>query len=418
MVKHRYTALALSVPLLAACGALISIPDAQLIADDQLRPDGSVPPGADSSTGSDGGTGEDSSIPTCNADLQTDLQNCGACNHDCSNGICAGGVCTLSKAPTTTQLRGAYGLHVNRDTVYVAEGGWGAITSCATNGCDVPTRLDTYDRNTITPFSITGDDQFIYWGSPYASQTPGSGMFRTPHGSGATTPLTAKNAFTRPGDEVTAIALGTSGLFFGTIDQGPYLIRAPNASGTGPFTVQPVVTGPSPNQNSSVLVAHAAGLYWIDSGDVYYCGSIPCSAPELILPANGTFPFLATDSQYLYVLDYFQRVLSRCAHTIPHNCAPFWQGLPPARALAVKDGTIYIGARNEELDGGLKETSSIVSCSTSATKCESGMNVKTLATFTGLVRAMFVDQKSVYWVKVDAESNSLNARGNIMKAPR
>src|SRR5688572_23931949 len=119
--------------LAAACTSLIGVPDLYL------------DPNAISGSGSEGGAGSETGttdgppvgeagadvVVQCNADLKTDTKNCGACGHDCTDGVCTDGLCILAQdmaSPGAMTVRGS--------SVYVGlHGGTGAIVSCPTSGC-------------------------------------------------------------------------------------------------------------------------------------------------------------------------------------------------------------------------------------------------------------------------------------------
>jgi hypothetical protein len=410
MVSSNRSRRVFAVPLLAltfvlaACGALISIPDATLITDTTGRPDGSLPQ-ADATTQGDASK-DDGAIPTCTADLTMDVNNCGACGHDCSKGTCKAGVCTLVKVG---KLTGPYGLLVKKGQVYVAEGA-GAISSCATEGCDDPTEVVTgYLKADLEPIGIVGDDTFMYWSNVYdGTGGPGKAIVRTPYAGGTSTALTARGG-TKPSFEPTALALGMSTLLFGNTDQGPKFIGNPGAS---PVPAQ--LTTATPGIDSDYVVAHGAGMYWSDNGVVFHCAALPCvGEPKKVRDVDGTIVFLASTDTYVYFLANFERKLYRCLHSDLTMCEVVRSGLKPARALTVASGNIYI-ATWDPTDGG-PQTGAILRCPES--NCTAAAE-KTIAAGFGTVQAMVVDGPSVYWTESEGDPNKLDTPGNLMKAPK
>jgi hypothetical protein len=397
---NRYTALALSAPLVAACSALISIPDAQLISDAQLRPDSGMQPGVDGSPGVDGGPGEDSSVPMC--DL-TRPENCGGCNNDCTNGTCSNaGVCTLSSVDFTT-LRG---LHVAGGVVYVAERGYGAISTCAANGCDAPTRLPTYDKDGIEPRAITGDNAFLYWSNVY-SGVPGPAIVRTPFDGGASSVITEPGF--QPCGEVAALALGPSGLIVAHNTKGPFYVT--NPAGT---TLVPQLVTTSPVGDSNAITLHGNGMYWRDSNAILHCGSIPCAAdPTRVRTITGKTAYLASTTNDLYFIEEGERKVWRCPHSAPTNCKVVWPDAPETRALVAKDGFLYLGTSDLGADGGLLNSGTIVRCSDQ--DCQNTQT--TIAKFPGVLYGMTVEGPSVYWTVSETEQGTnYLVPSNIMKA--
>jgi hypothetical protein len=411
--KRLYAAPLLAlVFVLAACGALISIPDATLITDGRL--DGALPPppSGDAATQADGAPQLDGAIPMCTADLNNDKNNCGACGHDCSNGSCNAGVCTLiASGGANDKLIAPYGLFVNRGTVYVAEGGKGAISSCTTTGCAVPIRLKTYANTAIEPIAITGNDAFLYWSNVYdGAGGPGLSIVRTPFDGGASTAITIPGV-PKPATDIGGLSLGAKGLIVGYENSPPKFIEKPGDA--PPSAAQ--LAFPS-GQSSETVVAHGTGMYWTDGGAIYHCDSLPCSNRTLVRDGNGIVISLAVTDTYLYFLGSYEDILFQCKHDDLGNCVQIRTNVPPARALAANAGNIYVATWNPDAvaaDAGTP-TGSIMRCA----EANCAGTWKAIATGFGTPQVMVIDGPSVYWTELEGRVGYLDTPGNVMKVPK
>ena len=143
--RRELAGAAVLVAAMPVCAALLDVHDDHFVgevAPDAAAGDDGVGAG-DGPNGLDGGGALDAT-PTCDADLMIDQRHCGACNHDCANGECAGGVCTLARP-----LSGAKHVAVRSGFVYIALANSTAtngIARCPTKGC-----VGAAPREPLTP---------------------------------------------------------------------------------------------------------------------------------------------------------------------------------------------------------------------------------------------------------------------------
>lgn len=110
-----------SAVVLTGCNALIDVRDIY------LDTDGGDPTGTDGSTDGNVTPPEGGSVDggadapaTCNADLQTDVNNCGRCAHSCGGGACTVGVCQPLELVTVAQSPPLFFIAVSPQHVFAS----------------------------------------------------------------------------------------------------------------------------------------------------------------------------------------------------------------------------------------------------------------------------------------------------------
>src|SRR5215472_8465185 len=95
----------------------------------------------------------------CDADLTKDPANCGACEHDCLGGSCAGSAC--QPVALATRPVGPQGLATDSNNVYWTSSGAGTVDQCALSGCG-GTRVQLANGQ-AQPNSVAVGGGAVFW---------------------------------------------------------------------------------------------------------------------------------------------------------------------------------------------------------------------------------------------------------------
>jgi hypothetical protein len=371
----------------------------------------------------DGNTVPDGSPSNCpGKDLQNDLANCGACNHDCTGGKCALGICTLSQGSQA----GLDGIEIVGTDVYAAAGD-GTISRCPTKGCvtagatyvlnsgDVePERLHVIAGNVL--FSNYNDTTAFPTGIYQVTPTVDAGVTRlTPTGE------TYVNEFNVLADAGT-IFWGSNG----DPGKGFYSCKLGNCdAGT---SIEPAV-----ETYDSLFLPNGAFVWSTDTG-IHYCAApaTNCTTNTIIFDGDkgngGWVSALAYDASsntlYFPVSHYLSNKYPDKVQSCPASgatCTPttYASGIGTARGMAAATGVVYwtetAGTGSLLADGGVPMDGFVNKCIVQAGTCAGG--VKQVAAGLPSPNRITLDAKSVYWTNEGLFFNT-GTYGSIMKAPR
>lgn len=389
-----------------ACSALIGTRDLFLVeggpGSDETGTDGRT---SDSPSGEDGGA--DVVVPNpCDADLQIDPKNCGACGHDCTNGRCVGRLCILAD-----DLASPGSLAV-RSSVYVGLlGGNGNMISCPTSGCASAMvgakSLSGPDAGEIYPWHVVANDTHVY-SSDYLSGNEG-GLWRA---------AVAGNEFLKlpPGVNVERgygsaidnkaiywITTGTGNLHYCDLPNCPTLKSAASVS-----------------DGELVAVAADGTLVWSENQGyvLMRCASRTACAPTKLADFVGAVNDLVIDGTTAYWGTTGGEVLS-CSIAGCANPTKLVMESPSATigAVAASGTTLYWSSMVLSADGNsVVDTEGVVKSCTIG-KCTRPADIRIIATKQHDPNAMGLDTKSLYWANSGRRGYS-DGIGNLVKAPR
>jgi hypothetical protein len=224
-----------------------------------------------------------------------DPHNCGACGHDCLDGLCQGGLCqpfSISSGVT------AYDMVVNSGTLYwVDQGSPGSVWTCTITGnaCNA----STFATNQNTPERITlggSGNGTVYW-SDFGDGTADGAIMSLPLAGG--TPATVASSITTPQG---VAADGTYVFWAETGATPPQVVRRPVGGGT----TSSILTGTS---STPTAVAVGGGMvYWSDA-PLGMMGSVGMAAENTLtamsVSTGQTLPWaIAVDATYVYWVDF------------------------------------------------------------------------------------------------------------------
>ena len=398
------------------CAGILGVPDLTYdVNAPEGHPDGSSSSNGNdaSSSGGDGGGLDGGGLDaptTCNADLKLDPKNCGACGHDCTNGVCKDGLCSL-----TDLLGGPEALAVKADTLYIGligEQSLAGIISCPTNGCYSatvgPKQVTPADAGylEIQQMVMTATDLYAsdYYGTPGGFLRV-SGSTLTRLASGGATPqgrsygLALDNSFAywveseSPGNLwwCTLPCAGSPQLIKGGLDYPEHLVLA---------------------NDGSILYSDGQGY------SIRKCNSkADCANPVDIPKHPGSVNAMVLDGTTLYWAAAEEIMSCTISPTVCANATSIVTGAPGeiVTAIAVSGTQLYysILPLNDAGDfvntDGVVKTCPIASCA--------GAGIQVLATKQASPSAIALDAKSVYWAN-DGRHGYIDGRGNVMKAPR
>lgn len=399
------------VALLTSCASIIGVPD--LTFDEsapQGNPDGSAS-NSDGSSGTDGQSTNPDATPSCNADLKTDKANCGACGHDCTNGDCADGVCTLrsdlSNGPSTIAVSG--------DTIYIGlqddSSGPIGIASCPTNGCNSATvgikQLSNVDAS-VTAWQVVVASDTVYM-TDYYSFNKGM-VWKLPTQGGKLTP-----AITPLASQQRAVGLATDGktIFWSADDTGGGVFYCDLPCAGSPQRMHTLTSDPG-------LVALANGkVIYEDGSSLFICNSkTDCATPTAVpISLYGNITALTVDSDVLYWAANptgTNHVYSCALTPLCATPTPVVDDDDAITAMTVASGHVYWATLPANDAGVLIDTEgTIKSCPIAG--CSA--NKTTLATKQKSPAQMVVDAKSVYLIN-DGSRGNVNGIGSLVKFPR
>ncbi len=376
-----------------------------------------VPGGADANTTNEGGPDIDGSSsgapgdgapPTCNADLKTDKANCGACGHDCTNGVCTDGVCTLADnlpSPTDLTVRG--------NTIYYGLQGVDGIASCPITGCAsasvAPKKLTPDDAGSFQPNRVVANDTHVYAADYYTGTANRGRLLKVAVGGGLLERVPPAPLLERSYD----VAIDGTALYWTEIQgqtSGIYACLLPNCP-----TAITVHAGGAPEL---IAVGADGAIVWSD-GDLYRCPSrANCPGDRLVqndppgvandLMIDGATVFWGTNLGAIY----------SCSTAGCANATKILEESPKATigAIAANGTFLAWSIMPFNPDGNTVDDKAGVIKSCNMPKC-SGADVKVLATGQKDPAAMALDAKSVYWAN-SGKRGFVDGIGQLMKAPR
>lgn len=426
-MKNRlttYVRVGFFISILTGCGAIIGIPD--LTFDENAGTSGGTSSGASSgsSGGTSGGVGDGSSGGTdgpnqnCNADLKTDKANCGACNHDCSNGTCTDGVCILKDDIPN----GPTAIAVNDDKVYIGfqnDGPPGPITSCATNGCSSPTVAMAQISDaaaSLTVSQLLFANSTIYVGDYYSTNE--AAIWRLPPAGG---PLVRNSAVVTNGARVLSMAADATSLYWSTEGaDGVYYCDFAGANACATNT-QPRLIKSTP-QSVDFVALYGAKILYSSNNALFLCNSkTDCANPAAVAAPAGYHTALVVDGDTAYATANFtgKRVVFSCnlAPTPCVNPTTILEEADPITAMTVANGTVYwttLPLAEGGSDPFINSEGVLKSCPIAA--CTDA-NKKVHARKLKAPNQMRSDAKSIYLVN-DGRRGFINGIGTLLKIPR
>jgi hypothetical protein len=158
-----------AAPSLDASTLVDAPPDDVAVADTGSADTAQEADAGDSSPPSDGGTegGCPSSMPvTCGTscvDTDRDTKHCGACDHDCLGGPCAGGRC--QPVPLAQGRAKPGGMAIDDTSLYWVDQGFdadaGAVLRCPKSGCSA--NVTTLASGLINAYAVGADANSVYF---------------------------------------------------------------------------------------------------------------------------------------------------------------------------------------------------------------------------------------------------------------
>jgi len=409
---RRGRLLFLFVSVLTGCAGLIGVPD--LTFDENAEAGSNNPDGQASSSSGDvitsgDGPNGDTSTPTCNADLKTDKANCGACGHDCTNGLCADGICTLLE-----NTYGAEAIAVQGDTVYLGflgDSNPAGIVSCPTNGCasaTVAAKPLLPPAQSVTIERIAVNATHLYASNYYDPGNPLRIALSSTDGGSFPFPHTA-------GTRSYGLALDSTTLYWTENESTGGVYQCPIPDCTGGFKK----IADASNPELVVVAADGAVIFSDDNGyTIKKCASkANCPAPVTVPNHPGAYVNdFKIDNNILYWAGRYE-VLS-CA--LSPLCANPTTIVPEVTndvitAIAVSGPTVYWSVVTYSNDAGsfLNDEGVIKTCQIA--NC--GPTTKVIATKQKAPSQMALDAKSLYWTN-NAHRGFVDGKGSVAKAPR
>jgi hypothetical protein len=416
-------ALVASASLLAACGAILGLPDA-------TEDPGFVPPGADGSSGDgtvgdsagDGGVGGDGSsqdgttefdASACpGKNLANDLANCGACGFDCTNGVsCTDGVCILEDG-----LKSPISVRGNADAIYVAVIWTEQIVKCAHNGCASGATVLVEDAGTPNHIEIREPDPHVYWTNN--PQTNGS-VARVPTDGGLVETIAPDEVFLH------SLTVDSTHVYFAS---GYGVRRCPLAGCPDGGVAQVLVDG---DDAQGVALNDAGRLAWTNyAGGVQSCAKgascdASTSGTQIATAQNSPGAIAIDDTKAFWVnygtgnfsgYDPKSGAIATCAvaggcGANPTNAA---FDLNKPRDIFVEGGELFwvvAGLWPDEIDGGTPD-GSVWRCKTSDCKG----TARVVAVGQKVPSSVWASKTAIYWT--NRNSGNGVADGSIAKAPR
>jgi hypothetical protein len=370
-------------------------------------------------------------------DLDTDSNNCGACNNKCSQGLapCVGGQC--QPLALASNLGPSLAFAVDGTNVYVSTSagtivGIPVVSSSQTT-LPTPTTFVTLSSGNyasdvaVDPTSNNNDSSFIYYTD---NSNPGTGTIDT---SGVFTAFKPNSGLSGSGVDGTSGAVGAIAAYNGIL----FWLQTPGNPTSGPVGVFDLSGEIASAQQPFAITADANNVYWSDSQDnsVGLTNGIVMQAPvgggtSITLSTEQDFVVLGlfADSKNLYWDDFGSTVtqLLNAIVQAPINGGAVTTLVSPSyftnagvatTSNPVSDGVnVYFGVEGSVAGSPGGGTSGVVDFSSIWTVPVNGGTVTVYAsnpqgaTSTGVSAGeLAIDSKNVYW---------LDPSGSVFQYPR
>jgi hypothetical protein len=401
--------------LLSGCAAIIGVPDLTLEETPaQEKLDGSSVDGSssmgDGST-TDGSTAQADGSPNvgCNADLKTDKRHCGACGHDCTNGTCKDGLCTL-----TSDLEAPEAIALTDDTVYIGLSGdrdLQGVLRCPKTGCASPTvgaeHVSPADAGYLEVLGLVTWQQHVF-ATDYYGYNSGK-VWRMELDGGGFTQVPPSSA---PQQRSYGVAIDPTHLYWvESYEPGAiYDCELPDCATAHPIRTQ--LTTPE-----LIAVAPDKRLVYTDNGghELWTCPSKDdCASPQKVSTSyyiNGVVIDGGTVYWAAWSTVYSCSLSPVCANPTTVVDEPG----SVVTALAVSSGRIwYSSVLVNDAEVAIDDEGSIKTCTIDG--C-TGAGARVIATKQKAPQALILDDKSVYWANAGKRHNT-GGIGTVVKAPR
>jgi hypothetical protein len=342
-----------------------------IIAGDGAAPGGDASFGGSSSGASDGGGTFGDSSAGCGTGMMncggvclsttSDQNNCGLCGRSCLGTTCANGICQATQLGSGT---GAFGIAVDTQNVYWANGTQGTVTQAPiAGGATVTVAQAQTTPHAVAVSAVTGT---VYW----TNFTNTGTVMMAPIGGGTATPIGTTYQLPR------SIAVNQQNVYW-SLTTGT-LLSAPLAGGT----VSTIAQGLG---NTYDIAIDANNIYALSSTAGVTQRPLAGGTAVTLAPGTGFTVGAAVDSNYLYWSE--------------NRAQP--QGY--IAKAPIGGGTVVTVAQGLNLPGGLAVDASWVYF-TSGTNAATIMAVPigggtpfTLATNQATPSRIALDNTSVYW---------------------
>ena len=278
--------------VLLACSAILGL-DATTVVAGYLRDASASDATSDVTDASDAALfdADAEAGPTCNADLTTDVKNCGSCGHDC-----LGGACVATKCQPVVLINDAKyeptGLAVDDTSVFFMDGKTQSIFRIAKDGDG---GLGTVVANEPNLFDMIAGGGYLYFSNPTAADGGPGQVSRCPT-SGCT--LGTRSNFAGGTKHPESLAMDSAKLYYAFADPNGEVWRCDLPGCSNP---QRLTVAPEPLS----LALNGASVFWYSyqSPDLYACAKGGCIGPGSLSHGNTIVYGLAADATYVYFAD-------------------------------------------------------------------------------------------------------------------